>query len=284
MLSALARKASSLAQKPIFPSPKPRAAPVDPSVLASQAAALSPLASFPLGRYLSFISVFSLLLIFTLIGLPQSQFPFPLSAPRQKTSLDRPEWAWVSVLTRDPLATSVWVVAGSAVVCAWWASQLGKMWEEEESRKKGGKEGVEREKEEDEVMRLTQGTSKAVQVSSHPLALHVFVPIPCASNADSSCASQTIKAASVTTLISSAILHFLLLLLGAPLRASLQTQAETYALALVLSILTVFTPVWVLGYPPMWPSKGGKETWFWNRLFIEVESVRLAYLFSAFPP
>ena len=160
----LTRRVASLAQKPVFPKPKPRAPPTTPALLPSS---FSPLQAFHLGRYLSLLSVFSLLQIFILIALPQASFPFPLSTPRTKTSLDRPEWAWVAVLTKDPLATSVWVVLGGGVVAAWWAGEMGKMWEEEEERKKGKgeKEREEEGEEEERVRRIAGSSSKTVEVS-----------------------------------------------------------------------------------------------------------------------
>ncbi|KAL7417939.1 GPI biosynthesis protein family Pig-F-domain-containing protein [Mrakia frigida] len=242
----LTRRITSLAQKPTFPKPKRRAAPSSSTPLPSS---FSPLRAFPLGRYLSLLSVFSLLQIFILLALPQTPFPFPLSSPRTKTSLDRPEWAWVAVWTKDPLATSVWVVLGGAVVAAWWAGEMSKMWEQEEERKAGGKKDGDREgeNEEERVRRKAEGNSKVV---------------------------QTFKASISATLLASLLLHFFLLLLGAPLRFSLQTQAETYALSLVIAFLTVFTPVWVLGVPPIWGQDGGKDVkgrWVWTRLFIEVD-------------
>lgn len=284
----LTRRVASLAQKPTFPKPKPRA---PSSLSALLPSSFTPLQAFHLGRYLSLLSVFSLLQIFILIALPQASFPFPLSTPRTKTSLDRPEWAWVAVLTKDPLATTVWVVLGGGVVAAWWAGEMGKMWEEEEERKKGRgeKEREEEGEEEERVRRIAGSSSKTVEVSSRssffpfPSSLPLLkstttrlhtLPYSRANPPPPFRITQTFKSSILATLISSLLIHFFILLLGAPLRLSLQTQAETYALSLVLSFLTVFTPVWVLGLPPIWGQEGGKDVkgrWVWTRLFIEVE-------------
>lgn len=168
------RRLTNLATKPVFPKPK-RRVPSPTSTLPSSS--LSPLEAFPLGRYLSLLSVFSLLQIFILIALPQTAIPFSLSTPRIKTSLDRPEWAWVAVLTKDPLATSVWVVLGGAVVAAWWSGEMGKMWEDEEERKLGGGDKAGVEKEEEEVMRKAGRNSKTVEVSSSVSLLPPTLPL-----------------------------------------------------------------------------------------------------------
>jgi hypothetical protein len=88
-------------------------------------AALS--AEFPLPKYLSLLGLQAVLLGFAVLALPRSDLPFQLSTARTKTSLDRPEWAWVAFLSRDPLAFAGWACLGAAVVSAWWAGELGKL-------------------------------------------------------------------------------------------------------------------------------------------------------------
>lgn len=80
---------------------------------------------FPLARYISLVSVHSLLLAFTLVILPRSHLPFRLSSP-STSSADRPTYDWVhQAITRDPLGFALWSCAGATVVGIWWAEQLG---------------------------------------------------------------------------------------------------------------------------------------------------------------
>jgi hypothetical protein len=135
MLKNLQAKVVSLASKPpAFPTKKTRVARKDE---------LPPLiAHFPFSRYISLLGLKIPLLLFTLFVLPRSSLPLSPSsvlsflAPRPKTSLDRPEWVWLSHLTVDPLATAGWVVGGVIIVAVWWSGEMAGFWETEEERKR----------------------------------------------------------------------------------------------------------------------------------------------------
>jgi phosphatidylinositol glycan class F len=93
---------------------------------------------------------------------------------------------------------------------------------------------------------------------------------------------QSLQAATLSTLVGSVLFYLLSLSLGAPLRLfPLVTQLQTYTLALLLSVLVVYTPIAVLGPPLLLEGSRGVERWVWMRLFVEVEWVEeLAFFLS----
>ncbi|CED82452.1 Ethanolamine-P-transferase GPI11/PIG-F, involved in glycosylphosphatidylinositol anchor biosynthesis [Phaffia rhodozyma] len=204
-------------------------------------------AVFPLGKYLSLTAVHVLLLSFVLLALPRSEFPVEISSPAGpagKRGTDRPEWHWVAALTADPGAFTGWVALGLVAVEAWWTGQIGDLWDQQEeeeanARKKlvvGGGGGQEKEEEEAALRRTI-----------------------------------------ITTMISSVFIHLFIHLLGLrPFTSSVSPasrQIECYLLSLVLSSLTVWTPVALLGPPPVLGElfEGGKARWDWVRLFLNVK-------------
>lgn len=124
---------------------------------------------FPLPKYLSLLGLQAVLLAFSVVVLPRGDLPFALSAPRTKTSADRPEWEWVAYLSRDPLAFALWACGGAAVVSVWWAAELGKLVQDQKDWARAT--SATDETAEEAVKRKTEASGKRLKVRRWSLAL-----------------------------------------------------------------------------------------------------------------
>ncbi|KAI0088219.1 GPI biosynthesis protein family Pig-F-domain-containing protein [Irpex rosettiformis] len=180
-----------------------------------------PKAFFPYARYTSLVGVHTSLLAFTAIFLPMSAFA-DFSTPAQYKS--RPKRAPIVVLTESPWRTVAWMCLGCLVLQWWWAGWV-REWKLEASVSMEGN-GQEQSSETEEhkaerILRQKEWDSQKPQV--------------------------TIKAA-VATLAASVAYHIVIVLFGAPIASHL---GSTYLLALLLALLTVWTPAYVVGPPSL---------------------------------
>jgi hypothetical protein len=83
----------------------------------------------PLAEYASKQGVLAPLLLGSFCLLPRSTWPtiFPID----RSSLDRPEWQFLSPITADPLKSMVLEVIGVAFCMLWWAPTLRSWWSPE---------------------------------------------------------------------------------------------------------------------------------------------------------
>ncbi|WWC92411.1 uncharacterized protein L201_007368 [Kwoniella dendrophila CBS 6074] len=81
-----------------------------------------PKADFNLPEYFALHSYLSALLCGAFVLLPRST-PWLLSEEAvQSSSLDRPEYAFLTPITSRPVATMVWDIFGMTVCMGWWGS------------------------------------------------------------------------------------------------------------------------------------------------------------------
>ncbi|KAF9452115.1 hypothetical protein P691DRAFT_661617 [Macrolepiota fuliginosa MF-IS2] len=189
---------------------------------------------FPGNSYIPVVGVHTTLLLFSGLFLPRTTFLKDIAGvqidPAQSSSLDRPQHSFLEPLTINPLSTLVYVCLGAAVLQGWWAGYMRDWWS------LSILEGSESEK------RLEKAITDRQKIKAFA---HAWL----------------------ATLTASIIFHGLLVLFGAPFTLH---ASRTYGLALLLSILTVYTPAFVLG-PPTWGSSTPSliKRFLWIRLFAE---------------
>jgi len=184
---------------------------------------------FPFARYTSVVGVHTTLLVFTALFLPRTNLFLTKSTATQMTSRDRPQHPFLQALTVNPLSTMMCVCFGTAVLQAWWGGWM-RNWAIEFALVGS-----------DDEKKLEKAGSDA----------HKFT---------------VLKMAWFATILASFLAHAILVLFGAPIASHV---LHTYLLALLTSILTVFTPAYTLGVPTR--SLVNRLTWV--RLFAEL-SVR----------
>ncbi|KAG8801787.1 hypothetical protein FRC17_006555 [Serendipita sp. 399] len=129
--------------------------------------------------------------------------------PPQSSSLDRPQAEWMAPITAWPDRSVAWMAIGAAMVQAYWASKAV-IWIEDDVSKETG---VPKEE-----MKLREGE-------------HSF---------------RNVVRAWAVTLLGSVCYHALIIILGAPATTYIH---HTYALALLLSILSIYAPARCLTVP-----------------------------------
>ncbi|CEL54890.1 Glycosylphosphatidylinositol anchor biosynthesis protein 11 OS=Yarrowia lipolytica (strain CLIB 122 / E 150) GN=GPI11 PE=3 SV=1 [Rhizoctonia solani AG-1 IB] len=213
----------------------------------------TPYASFPLSRYASLLGSQTLGLGFTLGMLPRTRVLQPelasLFGTQQdalKTSQDHPQHPFLTPLTDSPARTLFWLCAGSLVLIGWGAGSL-RIWhnasepEKSESKEPSGTSNNAPEK-------VVLGT----KVKRPPIPARVLA----------------FQDAAIAVASTSSIVFALLVLFGAPLNSHL---ISTAFLAILLSILTVWTPAYTFGLPSLTSQslKAEEQRQKWIGLFVE---------------
>ncbi|KAI0701944.1 GPI biosynthesis protein family Pig-F-domain-containing protein [Cytidiella melzeri] len=200
-----------------------------------------PKAFFPYARYTSLVGVHTSLLAFTAFVLPMSAFA-DFSTPAEYKS--RPKRAPTVMLTEAPWRTVTWMCLGCLVLQWWWAGWM-REWKLEASIAvdTGGKEQTE----ENEAQKAERVLRQKEWDSQKPRA--------------------TVNAAAAT-MAASVGYHIVIVLFGAPVASHLLL---TYVLALLLSLLTVWTPTYVIGLPTLSADSDSLvRRMTWIRLFAEL--------------
>lgn len=188
----------------------------------------------PGNSYIPIVGVHTTLLLFNALFLPRTTFLQDIAGlrvdPAQLSSLDRPQHPFLEPLTLNPLTTIVYICLGAAVLQTWWAGYV-RDWLSLMTIK-----GSENEKRLEKAIVNRQKTKAFV-------------------------------VAWIVTLAASLVIHSVLILFGAPLSWH---ASRTYGLALLLSVITVYTPAFVFGPPEFGPSTASLlKRLLWTRLFAE---------------
>ncbi|CAA7263338.1 unnamed protein product [Cyclocybe aegerita] len=190
--------------------------------------------ALPMTSYISVVAVHSTLWIFTTLYLPRTTFLSELTTPEwdsvQLSSKDRPQHPFMVALTMNPTVTLACICAGAVVLQGWWAGWMRNWWLELGIRASGDERRTEK-------------------------AFH-------------DCQKLTmVRNAWLATFTASFMIHVALVLFGAPIASHV---LKTYLLALLVSIMTVYTPAYVIGAPTLGnKSLSVVKRWTWVRLFAE---------------
>lgn len=177
----------------------------------------------PLQSHFSQTLIHSLLLLFTLIFLPRSTYPYKLDgsdAPPQTKSADKPQTPWLNPITYNPAYTLCWWILGSLVIFifrAGWVRRVAHGPSEPVKEKKVEKKGDEK---------MDPGKVLLERLIQALLASMLLMPF--------------------TSII--------LVLMGAPISIDYTRffgvpSSLTPLLAMLLNVLTFFTPCYTLGLP-----------------------------------
>ncbi|KAJ6565463.1 GPI biosynthesis protein family Pig-F-domain-containing protein [Mycena vulgaris] len=185
---------------------------------------------FPFAGYTSVVGVHTTLLAFSALFLPRTAEVFdflkPEVDPSRLTSKDRPQHPFLDALTTSPVVTLACICAGAVVLQGWWGGWVRAWW----------------------IDFALEGSGLERRVDRARVDERKFT---------------NLRHAWLTTAATSLLFHGVLILFGAPLASHFW---ETYLLALLLSVLTVFPPAYTLG-SPLFTSD---MTWMtWVRLFAE---------------
>ncbi|KAF5373427.1 hypothetical protein D9615_009500 [Tricholomella constricta] len=189
---------------------------------------------FPFARYTSVVGVHTTLLTFTALFLPRTTFLFELTKPtldpELRTSRDRPQHPFLEDLTISPVSTLLCLCAGAVLLQGWWGGWMRNWW----------------------IEYALQGTGDQKKLEK---------------TAADKQRGASLRNAWVSTLAASFVLHIVLVLFGAPLASHV---LQTYLLALLISLLVVFSPAYSLG-PPRLSSdtQSVVNRMTWVRLFAE---------------
>ncbi|GLB39617.1 putative GPI biosynthesis protein family Pig-F [Lyophyllum shimeji] len=170
---------------------------------------------FPFARYTSVVGVHMTLLTFTALFLPRTTFFFELTRPsvdpELQTSRDRPQHPFLEELTLSPVSTLFCLCAGVFILQGWWGGWMRTWWTEY------ALEGTDVEK---KLEKVAADRHKMTELGR----------------------------AWIATLLASFAFHLVLVLFGAP---STSYILHTYLLALLISLLVVFSPAYSLGPPSL---------------------------------
>ncbi|RPD61579.1 PIG-F-domain-containing protein [Lentinus tigrinus ALCF2SS1-7] len=200
-----------------------------------------PAESFPFARYTSVVGVHTSLLAFSALVLPATSPPLNIFAQWDFSSStsSKPERDILQALTENPVRTVAWMCAGAIVLQGWWATWIKKWANESQAAKKADSAEV---------------AQQRLERKEKPLR----------SREDVTAYTQ----AAAMTLAGSVVFYAMTVLFGAPL---LSHPLQTYAMSLLLSVLTVLPPAYTLGIPSLGsdsPSLVSRLTWV--RLFAEL--------------
>jgi len=199
---------------------------------------------FPYIPYISATGVHACLAAFTALFLPRTTLSLliNLNPFQSQNSADdgHPTTApdALYLLTNSPLRTVAWLCVGMVVLQAWWASWLRKWLYDTRALKVG----------EDEAADVTKQKLERRLLDRQQL--------------------DAFKNAAVATSVASVAFHAIIVLFGAPMASH---STHTYSLALLLALLTVWTPAYALGAPTLGSSTEAlliRLTWI--RLFAEI--------------
>ncbi|OXM78977.1 phosphatidylinositol glycan, class F [Cryptococcus neoformans Bt63] len=190
--------------------------------------------ALPLPEYFTLLIYLAILLIAAFISLPHSTSYF-LSAPlAQSSSADRPEHPFLTPITSRPLITMAWDVIGVGMIMFWWGGKMKGWWEGKSAAKKEEVVG------ESDMEERTSRTTKMF---------------------------TRFKEAGMATAGMAGVYYLFLSLMGAPLNSHFP---HSLLLALHLSILTVWAPVYSLGIPSMY-DQGINARFRMTRLFCQFQ-------------
>ncbi|QRV84892.1 GPI biosynthesis family Pig-F protein [Ceratobasidium sp. AG-Ba] len=192
----------------------------------------SPYATFPLSRYASLLGSQTLGLGFTLGMLPrtivlQNELAklFSTQDDMSKSSQDHPQHPFLEPLTESPARTLFWVCVGSFILIAWNAGSL-RAWNAATKGEQEGSPSAQDSKKLSESEKTLFGTT--IKTPPTPAKL------------------LALKDALAATTFAFPVLLGLIMLFGAPLRSHL---ISTSFLALLMAVLTVWTPAFTFGLP-----------------------------------
>ncbi|TCD68779.1 hypothetical protein EIP91_009792 [Steccherinum ochraceum] len=197
---------------------------------------------FPFATYTSIVGVHTTLLLFSSLFLPRRPLPI---LPEYTTTYafnaaDDPRLQ-TNRLTENPFRTAVWICIGTLILQIWWASWIRRWSLDTRDLSKAGKV-----------------YNAAVEVTEQKLQRQTW-------NSGKLAAFWT---ACLSTLVGSFGFAALAMLFGAPLYSH---WPHTYALGLLVSLLTVFTPAYTLGAPSLNSDVVSYVTRLtWIRLFVEL--------------
>jgi len=190
---------------------------------------------FPFARYTSVVGVHTTLLAFTALFLPRTALLFESTRPSSDsafiTSRDRPQHPFLEALTLSPSSTLGCICLGVFILQGWWGGWVRNWFVDYSLR------GTHDEKKLDRVV---------IEKQRGP----------------------ALRGAWAATFVVSLLLHAILILFGAPVASHF---LQTYLLALLLSLLIIFTPAYSIGTPSLsddGPSIVNRMTWV--RLFAEL--------------
>ncbi|KAK7042520.1 phosphatidylinositol-glycan biosynthesis class F protein [Favolaschia claudopus] len=200
---------------------------------------------FPFAGYTSAVGVHTTLLAFSALFLPRTSHLVDFIKlnidPSQITSKDRPQHPFLDDLTLSPTSTLAWLCVGAIVLQSWWGGWIRSWWVESALQSTGIERRVDRTR---------------IDARKYSNLLNAWL----------------------ATGATSLVLHFVLILFGAPLLIHVW---KTYLLALLVSVLVVFPPAYTIGVPI-----GSVLTWMtWVRIFAEFSlrtPVERAMLYPAF--
>ncbi|CAE6504421.1 unnamed protein product [Rhizoctonia solani] len=212
----------------------------------------APYSLFPLSRYASLLGSQTLGLGFTLGMLPRTRVLQnelaslfgTLDTP--KTSQDHPQHPFLTPLTESPARTIFWLCAGSLVLIGWGAGSL-RIWHKASEPDRPN--STEQPSTTDSA---PEKTLLGTKVERPPIPARIL-------------ASQD---AAIAVAFSSPLVFALLVLFGAPMSSHL---IPTSFLAILLSILTVWTPAYTFGLPSLTSQtlKAEERRQKWIGLFVE---------------
>ncbi|KAJ1301088.1 hypothetical protein OPQ81_003506 [Rhizoctonia solani] len=213
---------------------------------------LTPYVSFPLSRYASLLGSQTLGLGFTLGMLPRTRVLQPelaslfgtLDTP--KTSQDHPQHPFLTPLTDSPARTLFWLCAGSLVLIGWSAGSL-RIW-----HKASEPDKYDSTEQSSTTNSAPEKVVLGTKVKRPPIPARVLA----------------LQDAAVAVAFTSPLVFTLLVLFGAPMNSHF---IPTAFLAILLSILTVWTPAYTFGLPSITSQtlKAEERRQKWISLFIE---------------
>ncbi|KAF8153303.1 GPI biosynthesis protein family Pig-F-domain-containing protein [Crassisporium funariophilum] len=186
-------------------------------------------------KYISMVGVHTTLWAFAALYLPRTTFVGELIKAgldqTQSSSLDRPQHAFLEALTMNPVWTLGCICVGAVVLQSFWAGLMRAWWLELSIR------GTGEERLEEKAFHDRQKFT-------------------------------AFRNAWAATITASLVIHCTLVLFGAPITSLI---LKTYLLALLLSIMTVYSPAFVLGVPTLSNNSASVvKRWTWIRLFAEL--------------
>ncbi|KAF7293048.1 hypothetical protein MIND_01204200 [Mycena indigotica] len=192
----------------------PRTTPSRPDARLATSPPIPPNPShFPFASYTAAVGVHTTLHAFSALFLPRTpgviELISPELDPNSFTSRDRPQAAFLEVLTRSPPATLACICLGAAVLQSWWGGWL-RSWR---------------------IESILQGTGAERKVARARIDAKKIAAL---------------LDAWIATAVAAGIYFVALILLGAPTNSHLP---QTFLFAVLLSILTTFVPSYTFGSP-----------------------------------
>ncbi|KDR76870.1 hypothetical protein GALMADRAFT_155582 [Galerina marginata CBS 339.88] len=190
--------------------------------------------SLSMTSYISVVGVHTTLWSFVALYFPRAQFLGGLTGSEwdktQISSRDRPQHPFLEALTVNPTSTLLYICIGAVVLQSWWAGWIRDWW------LRLGVRGTEDER-----------RTEIAFLDRQKLSISLF--------------------AWAATLAASVMVHCILVLFGAPITS---LCLKTYLLALLISIMTVYSPAYALGVPTLGNDSASiVKRWTWVRLFAE---------------